>query len=106
MKIIVNDNVLKMGNRWTKGKFDRVYFDLKDFGLKLEYYKTGNISGCFWKGDRYSNAEGRRLQGVKAYMDVPTGEIHVNNADRIDVGTEEIEKSLIEWLEQNGAVKV
>lgn len=39
-------------------------------------------------------------------MDVPTGEIHVNNADRIDVGTEEIEKSLIEWLEQNGAVKV
>lgn len=39
-------------------------------------------------------------------MDVPAGEIHVNNADRTDVGTEVIEKSLIEWLEQNGAKQV
>lgn len=63
MKIKVTDNILKMGSRWTKGKFDRVYFDLKDFGLKLEYYKTGNISGCL-RYTRNFGADIKKLYGI------------------------------------------
>lgn len=92
------ENIMKKGSRWTKGKFDRVYFNIKDFGLRYSCYKTGNIQSAFWKGERISNSEAMRLLNVKCYLDLHTGEIIVQNADRTDISKEEIINSLNEYL--------
>ena len=63
------------GNRWTKGIYDRIYFNASALGLRCEYYKTGNISGAWFNGDLLSNSRGRQLKAAKTYVDVSTGEI-------------------------------
>lgn len=63
------------GNRWTKGNYDRIYFNASALGLRCEYYKTGNISGAWFNGEMCSNSCGRRLKAAKTYIDVATGEI-------------------------------
>ena len=67
-------------NRWTKGNMDRLYINAKDLGLEVDYYKTGNVSSAKWCGKSVSNADGRRLLGSKAYVDVKTGELHVTSS--------------------------
>lgn len=64
-------------NRWTKGRFDRLYINAVDLGLEVDYYKTGNVSSATWCGQDVSNADGRRLLATKIYVDVKTGELHV-----------------------------
>lgn len=70
--------------RWTKGSMDRLYIDATKLGLELEYYKTGNISQAHWCGSSISNANGYRFKGSKVYVDVATGELHVQDLTRID----------------------
>ena len=70
--------------RWTKGSMDRLYIDVTKLGLELEYYKTGNISQAHWCGSSISNANGYRFKDSKVYVDVATGELHVQDLTRID----------------------
>lgn len=66
-------------NRWTKGKYDRLYINAKDLGLECEYYKTGNIAGATFQGEDISNSEAYRMKAAKTYIDIETGEAVSNN---------------------------
>lgn len=80
------------GSRWTKGKYDRLYFDDSELGLKVEHYKTGYISSAeivewpYLEGadmeavnsevGEISNSYARAITGGKHYIDLDTGEIN------------------------------
>lgn len=63
------------GSRWTKGNYDRIYFNAKALGLRCSYYKTGNISSATLGGEHISNTSARKLQDAKTYYDIKTGEV-------------------------------
>lgn len=65
----------EIGNRWTKGTHDRIYFNATDFGLVYDCYKTGNVSSAAVDGERISNAACRRILFVKSYVDVVGGNL-------------------------------
>ncbi|MBQ1450669.1 MAG: hypothetical protein IIZ12_07055 [Eggerthellaceae bacterium] len=67
-------------NRWTKGSFDRLYINCANYGCEFEYYNTGNIRHAYFNGELVSNSEGRRFKGTKAFIDVTTGELHIDTA--------------------------
>lgn len=71
-------------NRWTKGNMDRLYINAKDLGLEVDYYKTGNVSSAKWCGESISNADGRRFLSSKVFVDVKTGELHVQDRTTVD----------------------
>lgn len=58
--------------RWTKGSMDRLYISPEQLGLVCTFYRTGNISGAWFKGEEISNSQGRRLWGSKTFIDVKT----------------------------------
>ena len=80
------------GNRWTKGKYDRLYFDDSELGLKIESYKTGNFSHAeieewpYLEGanmeavnsevGEISNSYAKKIAGEKHYIDLDTGKIN------------------------------
>lgn len=80
------------GSRWTKGKYDRLYFDDSELGLKVEHYKTGYISSAeivewpYLEGadmeavnsevGEISNSYARAITGGKHYIDLDTGKIN------------------------------
>lgn len=84
MTTITNEIIAKLEskgfNRWTKGNMDRLYINAKDLGLEVDYYKTGNVSSATWQGEHISNADARRLLESKVWIDVKTGELHVNTS--------------------------
>lgn len=57
-------------NRWQKNGMDRMYINASTLGLICTYYKTGNISGAEFNGERVSNSEGYRLKSSKTYIDL------------------------------------
>ena len=65
--------------RWQKGSMDRLYVNASALGLECSYYNTGNISSAKFQGDEISNAEGRRMQAAKTYIDVADGTVHSDN---------------------------
>lgn len=66
----------KMGfRRWTKAGYDRMYINAGVLGLECSYYKTGNISTAFFKGERISNSTGYRYKAAKTYLDLKTGRV-------------------------------
>lgn len=66
-------------NRWTKGKYDRMYINAKDLNLDCEYYKTGNIHSATFRGEGVSNSEAYRMKAAKTYIDITTGEVVSDN---------------------------
>lgn len=56
--------------RWQKNGMDRMYINADKLGLELGYYKTGNVSWAHFCGEHISNAEGRRLDAAKTYIDL------------------------------------
>lgn len=90
-------------NRWTKGNMDRLYINTKQLGAEISYYNTGNVSNAKWRGELVSNADGRRLLATKVWVDVNTGELHVNTSfycsyiDALEV--EEAAQELIDSIE-------
>lgn len=66
-------------NRWTKGKYDRMYVNAKDLGLVCEYYKTGNVHSATFQGEGISNSEAYRMKAAKTYIDIATGEVVSDN---------------------------
>lgn len=71
-------------NRWTKGSMDRLYINATDLGLEVEYYKTGNVSSAKWDGESISNADARRFNSSKVFVDINTGELHVQDRTTVD----------------------
>lgn len=63
------------GKRWQRGTMDRIYFNAERFGLKVSYYKSGNVSDATFDGSLVSNAEAYRIMAAKVYVDVKTGEV-------------------------------
>jgi len=67
------------GRRWTKGEFNRIYFNnLAEFyGLRYGTYNTGNISWAELDGERISNNSARQilftLNSAKVWYDCNTG---------------------------------
>lgn len=67
------------GSEWQRGDKHRVYFnDLASlYGLEVNRYDTGNISGARLNGEKISNGQARQLlntlQMAKLWWDVPTG---------------------------------
>lgn len=65
-------------NVWEKGNRKRAYirpWQIKEaLGMKVEYYKTGNIAHASYdNGERHmSNAEARRVLNAGAYYDLKT----------------------------------
>ena len=59
---------------WTKGDNDRIYVNYAHhfeeiFGLKLEFYKTGNIKSAYLNGEKISNSEAKKYFSSKPYYD-------------------------------------
>jgi hypothetical protein len=56
------------GNRWQKGGMDRVYFNNLGSrgGLKIDQYKSGNISSASLKGKAISNSKAGEISAVLA----------------------------------------
>lgn len=68
------------GNRWTKGNFDRIYFDVSDVtSFSYTTYNSGNISSAELGGEEISNAEAGRISCAKLYVDLKTGDVVVEN---------------------------
>lgn len=87
--------------RWTKGRFDRLYINVKDLGAKIDYYGTGNVRSAYWQGERVSNADGRRLLASKVFVDVKTGKLSVTTkfepyyTNEVQVTVEDAARDLI-----------
>ena len=67
--------------RWTKNGKDRFYINTEYLGLKLEYYKSGNIQSAWLDGYSISNCQARRLLGNKNYVDLIEKLISSTNKD-------------------------
>ena len=78
------EELSKRFGRWTKEtaegkKYDRIYFNAKDLGMVVEYYKTGNVRNAEVNGDSISNSQARRLMASKAYYDVASGQLVIDS---------------------------
>lgn len=81
-KIVSEDKIAKLEkqgwSRWTKGNFDRLYFNAQKADvLGLEYRTTGTISNAAWNGKEISNGEARRILSMKSYVDIASGKLSV-----------------------------
>lgn len=86
-------------SRWTKGNFDRLYFNPDKNGvLELTYHKSGNIDSADWNGERVSNGEAYRIKSMKCWVDVDNAKIQVrfygSNDDEAEMLQEAAQKSL------------
>lgn len=76
-------------NRWTKGKYDRLYINARDLGLVCTYHKSGTEDVSEFRGHSISNSEARRMKYAKCYIDVETEEVVCDN-DWMKEAAEEI----------------
>ena len=69
----MNDRFNQM-NVWERGGFKRRYmkrYQIQEaLGMKVEYYKTGNISHAYIGENHISNCEARRILNSAVYYDV------------------------------------
>lgn len=76
------------GKRWTKGDYDRIYFDtavvLQTAGMVWESYGTGNVSHAQLDGQTISNSEAKRIfsafSSVKLWYDITTGKFMMKDS--------------------------
>lgn len=65
------------GNRWTKGDYDRVYFNtetiLKLQGIEWSCFKTGNVSWNNYGSNNAFNKLWARVSSQKHFYDIKTG---------------------------------
>ena len=72
----------RIGNKWEKDGLCRIYFnDLHSlYGLRLDYYKSGNIAGAWLNGEHISNNRAdklvERLRRGKFWWDYDDREFH------------------------------
>lgn len=80
--------------RWTKGNMDRLYINANMLGLDCTYYKTGNISGADFKGERISNSEARRMKIAKTYIDIKVGKVYSDNYTLSEAAQELLDEAI------------
>ena len=72
----------KLGfKHWQKGGYDRWYINTTKLGLELEYYKTGNISGAWYCGEKTSNCQGGRIKNLRVWVDAVDGKANAQGYD-------------------------
>ena len=76
---IIDIMISKGGKRWQKNGMDRIYFKAGQLGLDCEFYKSGNISGAKFQGERISNSEAGRMKASITYYNVLTDTIVSDN---------------------------
>lgn len=65
-------------NRWTKGGYDRIYFNAKKLGLVVKTNRYGNVSEGMIPSDddRWVSAGAvKAMLEEKSYLDINTGEL-------------------------------
>lgn len=75
-------------NRWTKGNYDRLYFNMETI-LDVDRYKTGNISYAKLNGEEISHRWAGELLAAKVWIEVSDGSLHVeagSKDQRTEVG--------------------
>lgn len=92
-------------NRWTKGKYDRLYIDAEDLGLEVRYYNSGNIADAKFHGESISNAEARRMRAAKVFVDIETGTLHSDREDLREEAEKIMEAALVEEVEEAVEIK-
>lgn len=76
------EKMTTIGNLWEKYGKRRIYFDqetlLDMFKIKIESYKSGNISYASLNGEKISNSEGYRWLGSTSsvYFDLISGKFY------------------------------
>ena len=76
------NKLISMGaTRWTNYGKDRLYLrgaGDKIMGLDVGTYRTGNISGATWNGEKISNRTAYQIREVyaDAYLDLNTGGVY------------------------------
>jgi vacuolar-type H+-ATPase subunit H len=65
-------------NRWTKGRYDRLYIDAKSYGVEYTYYKSGKVEGGTFGGERFGALEARNFASTKVYIDLTDGTLHID----------------------------
>lgn len=80
----MNIDILKtLGNEWQAGDKHRIYInDLMDlYGLKVEYYNSGNISAAWLDGEKISNSQARtmidKIASITIWYDFVDNDLHV-----------------------------
>lgn len=80
MATITNEQIRKFEDAgcsyWLKGKYERIYIPITKLGLELDHYKSGNICSARFDGESISNSQGRKLESMKFWVEVATGELH------------------------------
>lgn len=80
---MLNDKVIaelkKDGwKRWTKGDYDRLYFNLSHTDhMEVTYHTSGWVASATLDGEEISNSQASRIMGVKCWIDVETGKLYV-----------------------------
>lgn len=92
--------------RWTKGDHDRLYANPQNFGLEVEFYKSGYVFYAELNGEKISNNAANEIMRSTVYIDVKTGKIfasphiHSDYMDNINAAIAEAEQEAAE-AEQN-----
>ena len=74
--------------RWTRGEHDRLYANPGNFGLEVEWYKSGHVRYAEINGEATSNGHASKiLANMKVYIDLNTDKLVVSpyyNEDIMD----------------------
>lgn len=109
-----DEQIAKLENdgwaRWTKGNFDRLYFNPDKNGiLDIDHYKSGHISSAAWDSEGVSNREAYRLKSVKCWVDVSDEKVEVKTnsslEDEAEMVTSAAQKSLDKAIAQKRIIK-
>lgn len=86
--------------RWTKGNFDRLYFNPDKNGiLDVDYHNSGSISSATWNGEGISNSEASRIKHMKCWVDVEDAKVQVKFYSDDD-GAEMLQKAAKKSLDK------
>ena len=86
------EQLKKIGNEWSSadGSKHRIYFnDLEGlYGLKCQYYNSGNISSATFRGEKISNTTAREYQDKfagdkKIWFDINSGTFESKGFDKL-----------------------
>ncbi len=106
------------GKEWQRGDYHRVYFNTdimaQGIDLKLDFYKTGNISYAELKGEKISNNQAKKLinkmRNTKVWFDVADGEFSIKSGYGYpDINIEEIKEypfnEIIDYIKKESIKK-
>lgn len=81
------DKLKQIGNEWEKGENHRIYITedgkAQLWGLRLQYYRSGNIEKAWLDGEEISNSAAKalcdKLHDVNVWYDYTDDKIHAKH---------------------------